>query len=307
MRPLVRFIGDRPLARPFAAGLAILLAAMIFAAGRPAGARDGGTPAAVPSPATAVVYMSITNGGGGPDRLLGGETRAAATVELHQTLDENGVMRMQPRPEGIEIPAGGETRFDAGGNHVMLVGLTADLIPGGSYDLTLRFETAGEIVVPVQVRFDAEPDEDTPPPGPVTVGDLTLGDAWSRPAPALLGIASVGITGPAPLDTPVVAGDLTLVLTADGPNAGPRALTAILTDGTGEPVTDATVSLSLRSLEMDHGVSTRETEMVEPGRYLAERVPMGMGGDWRVEITVTRPGVDPVVVPFVLTLDGPSH
>ena len=290
-----------------AASTAVVLAVFIGVGSPSAKARSVGIPAAAPSPATAIVYTTITNDGSDSDRLLGGETDAAAVVELHRTLDENGVMRMRPQPDGIEIPSGTDTTFDAGGNHVMLVGLAADLSPGGGYDLTLRFETAGEIVVPVRIRFDAEPDDDDPPADPVAAGDLTIADAWSRPAPALIGIASVGATEPVPLDTPVSVGDLTVVLTIDGATAGPRDLTIIVTDAIGAPITDAIVSLSISSLEMDHGVSTRETEMIEPGRYRSERVPMGMGGGWRVEITITRPTGDPVIVPFVITLDGPTH
>lgn len=287
--------------------VAVILAVVVTFAAGSARARSQGTPAAAPSPATAIVYMTITNAGSESDRLLRGKTDAAAVVELHQTLDENGVMRMQPRSEGIEIPAGTDTVFDAGGNHVMLVGLAADLSPGGGYDLTLRFETAGDIVVPVQIRFNAERDDDNPPAEPITAGDLAIADAWSRPAPALIGIASVGATESALLDTPVTVGDLTVVLTADGATAGPRDLTIIVTDAAGTPVTDAIVSLSISSLEMNHGVSARETEMIEPGRYRSERVPMGMGGGWRVEIAITRPVGVPVVVPFIITLDGPTH
>ncbi len=288
-------------------GTLLLLVAIVSSGTRPTMAQDEGTPAAIPSPATAIVYMTVTNDGAVPDRLLGGETAAADLVELHQTLDDGGIMRMQPRPDGIEIPAGAETLYTAGGTHAMLVGLTADLKAGDGFALTLRFETAGEIVVPVQVRFDAEPDDDLPPPDPVTAGEHTIADAWSRPAPALRGIAAIGALEPAPLDTPVTVGDLTVVLTADGATAGPRALTIIVTDASGAPVTDAAVSLSIRSLEMDHGVSTREAEMIEPGRYRSERVPMGMGGGWGVEITVVLPGEAAAVIPFVVLLHGPSH
>ncbi len=282
----------------------ILLIALALGRGG-AVAQDTATPAAGMSPATAIVYMTIANDGDAGDLLLGGETTAAETIELHESVEDNGVLRMEPRPDGIAIPAGEETVFDSGGLHVMLVGLTADLLPGESYDLVLRFEQAGEVTVPVQIRFNAEPDDDEPVSDPVTSGDLTIIDPWTRPAPALLGATPEVADGPASLDTPVDAEGLTVVLTADGASAGPRDLTVIVTDDDGEPVTDATVAISTSSLEMDHGVSTSETEMIEPGRYLAEHVPMGMGGDWKAEVSIERPGASPVVVEFVVTLEGP--
>ncbi len=281
----------------------LLLALLTCHAG--ASAQDAATPAAGTSPATAIVYMTIVNDGDADDLLLGGETTAAETIELHESIDDSGVLRMEPRPDGIAIPAGEETVFDSGGLHVMLVGLTADLLPGGSYDLVLQFQHTGEVTVPVQIRFNAEPDDDEPVSAPITSGDVTITDAWSRPAPALLGVATAAADEPAPLDTPVDVGGLTIVLTADGGNAGPRDLTVIVTGENGEPVTDATVTISTNSLEMDHGVSTRETEMIEPGRYLAEHVPMGMGGDWKAEVSIARPGAEPVVAEFVVTLEGP--
>lgn len=107
--------------------------------------------------------------------------------------------------------------------------------------------------------------------------------------------------------TPIAAGDLTVTIEADRLSAGPRELTVAIVDGAGQPVTDATVTIRTRSLEMDHGVSVDETVQTEPGRYFAERVSLGMGGEWLAEIKIERPSSDPIVVYVVLTLDGPVH
>src|SRR5688500_18779936 len=96
--------------------------------------------------------------------------------------------------------------------------------------------------------------------------------------------------------TPIAAGELTVTIEADRLTAGPRELTVVIVDGAGQPVTDASVTIRTRSLEMDHGVSVDETVQTEPGRYFAERVSLGMGGDWLTEITIERSGADPVVL-----------
>jgi hypothetical protein len=109
------------------------------------------------------------------------------------------------------------------------------------------------------------------------------------------------------LGTPVAAGDLTVIVEADDVRAGPRALIVTVVDAGGAPVAGAVVTIRTRSLEMDHGVSFDETVEIEPGRYFAERVSLGMGGDWLAEITIARPDTEPVVVYVVITLEGPTH
>jgi hypothetical protein len=105
--------------------------------------------------------------------------------------------------------------------------------------------------------------------------------------------------------TPVAADGLTVTLLADNFKAGPRQLTVVIVDADGQPMVDATVTIRTRSLEMEHGVAITETVQTEPGHYFAEHVSLGMGGDWLAEVTIERPGAEPVILYFVLTLEGP--
>ncbi len=97
-------------------------------------------------------FMTITNNSSAADRLISAESPAAGTVEIHETIDDNGVMRMRPVPDGFEIPAGGKLEFKPGGKHIMLIGLVAPLEPGKDIEITLTFEKAGAITVTVPVR-----------------------------------------------------------------------------------------------------------------------------------------------------------
>jgi copper(I)-binding protein len=97
------------------------------------------------------VFMRLVNAGNAPDQLVGAESPAAGTVEVHQTTMEEGVMKMEHIP-GLEIPAGGETVLEPGGYHVMLIGVSQALSPGDSLPLTLRFEKSGEMTMDVEVR-----------------------------------------------------------------------------------------------------------------------------------------------------------
>ena len=96
-------------------------------------------------------YMVLANDGGQADRLVGGSSPAAERVEFHSTQIANDVMQMREAPDGVEIPAGGETAFEPGGYHLMLVGLTAPLVEGERVPVTLDFEKAGSVEVELAV------------------------------------------------------------------------------------------------------------------------------------------------------------
>lgn len=61
-------------------------------------------------------------------------------------------MRMQPRPEGVEIPANAVIDLEPGGKHIMLINIEDPLEVGRQISITLRFERADpiEFLVPVQ-------------------------------------------------------------------------------------------------------------------------------------------------------------
>ena len=99
-------------------------------------------------------YLTITNTGAEPDRLMG--VRADfPQVMIHQTEDKDGIATMS-HVEAIDIPAGETVALEPGGYHVMFMGLDGDPFEvGESIPATLIFEKAGEleIVFTVQERM----------------------------------------------------------------------------------------------------------------------------------------------------------
>jgi copper(I)-binding protein len=93
-------------------------------------------------------YATILNKGAAPDRLTGGSADFA-TVEIHETKSENGVMEMREVAGGLNIPAHGSVGLAPGGYHVMFTHLAHPLAKGDSVKATLNFEQAG----PVEVEF----------------------------------------------------------------------------------------------------------------------------------------------------------
>ncbi len=113
-----------------------------------AGAMSGGE---MGGGANGAVYLTLRNDGNAPDRLVRAEGTVAAAIELHTVEEKDGVMSMRP-VDGIDVPAGGEVKLEPGGFHVMLIGLTEDLTPGGTVELTLHFENAGAVPMTAEVR-----------------------------------------------------------------------------------------------------------------------------------------------------------
>ena len=93
-------------------------------------------------------YMTIQNKGATPDRLTGGSADFAS-VEIHETKSENGVMEMREVAGGLNIPAHGSVGFAPGGYHVMFTHLAHPLTKGDTVKATLNFEHAG----PIEVEF----------------------------------------------------------------------------------------------------------------------------------------------------------
>lgn len=90
-------------------------------------------------------FLTIRNGGGDPDRLVSVTSPRAKRVEIHTMSLDDGVMRMRPLPNGLEIPAGAVSTLAPGGNHIMLIGLTTPLKAGERVPATLRFAHAGTV------------------------------------------------------------------------------------------------------------------------------------------------------------------
>lgn len=97
-------------------------------------------------------YLTITNTGSAPDRLIGGASDVASQFEVHEMKMDNGVMRMRQMANGLEIKPGQTVEFKPGGNHVMFVGLKKPLAQGEHVKATLAFEKAGKVDVDFTVE-----------------------------------------------------------------------------------------------------------------------------------------------------------
>lgn len=113
----------------------------------PAAGADGTSSSEV-----AAAYMVIENTSGQDDALIGASCDFA-TAELH-TMAMDGDMMKMSAVESFPIPDQGGLLLESGGNHIMFIGLRDNIKVGEEKQVTLVFEKAGIIVVPMLVTAE---------------------------------------------------------------------------------------------------------------------------------------------------------
>lgn len=98
-----------------------------------------------PGATVGVGYMVIHNHTEAAVRLTGASTEVARQVSIHETRADNGMMRMKPLPDGLNIDPGQSVEFKPLSYHLMLEGLKQPLKVGQEIPVTLTFER-----IPVQ-------------------------------------------------------------------------------------------------------------------------------------------------------------
>lgn len=106
----------------------------------------------VPGTGTGAAYFRLVNPTEKDDLLLAVDTPVARAAEVHETLEEEGLMRMQSFPEGMPVPARSVVVLEPGGKHVMLLALHENLPVGEEIPLTLELRDAGSVELSVPVE-----------------------------------------------------------------------------------------------------------------------------------------------------------
>ncbi len=124
----------------------LLLAVVPFAAG-PAWAQGvevtgAWARATMPGQKVAAVYMDLRSDRAA--KLVGVESPIADAAEVHEMLNQDGVMRMR-HIEAVDLPAGQVVKLAPGGFHVMLFDIKAPIKPGDKVKLTLKIEQGGKV------------------------------------------------------------------------------------------------------------------------------------------------------------------
>jgi hypothetical protein len=108
-----------------------------------------------PTQTRTAAYLTVRNTGTEAVVVSGASTPIAGRVELHETLQTEGMMRMQEQSE-VRVPAGAAVSFAPGGLHLMLLDLDAMPAVGDAVQLCLTVDGAPLCTV-AETRRDAAP------------------------------------------------------------------------------------------------------------------------------------------------------
>jgi hypothetical protein len=159
------------------------------------------------------------------------------------------------------------------------------------------------------IQFTGSANSQTPSDAestPCPTSSPAEGTAASSPAGTATTPACIFADHESGLGTPVAVAGLNVNLHTDADLAGPIDLTIDVSDSGGAPVKGAKVVVTTRSMEMNMGEYPHRADEISPGRYVADQVGMGMGGDWEVEVDINVPGQPTAVALFLVTLKGPK-
>lgn len=114
---------------------------------------DAWARASMPGQQVGGVFFVATSSDGAEIR--GARCECAATVQLHQTQEQQGMARMVEQAS-VRLPAGQPVQFRPGGLHVMLFGLKTALREGQTFVLHLSVDEKGKLSeIPVKVTVRA--------------------------------------------------------------------------------------------------------------------------------------------------------
>lgn len=105
-------------------------------------------PAATGRPGAA--YFTITQNGGTAHKLAAVHVDGVGRAEMHETVMESGVSKMQPVKD-VTVEPGTPLVFKPGGYHVMLYDVGATLKAGGTTELTVTFDNGDKASTPARI------------------------------------------------------------------------------------------------------------------------------------------------------------
>lgn len=98
-----------------------------------------------------VAYFTVTQGDGTPKNIAAAYVEGVGRTEMHETVMENGVSKMQP-VKAVPIEAGKTVQFKAGGLHVMLFDVADTLKAGETTEITLTLDNGDKISAPAKIE-----------------------------------------------------------------------------------------------------------------------------------------------------------
>ncbi|MGM0451099.1 MAG: copper chaperone PCu(A)C [Pseudomonadota bacterium] len=97
-------------------------------------------------------YMTLHNAGDEARTLNGANAEGAGRVEIHESREEDGQMRMEQLPDGVTLEPGETVELAPMGIHLMLMGLDEPLVEGETFPVTLEFRNGETLETELAIR-----------------------------------------------------------------------------------------------------------------------------------------------------------
>ncbi|MGV8966520.1 MAG: copper chaperone PCu(A)C [Cellulomonas sp.] len=99
------------------------------------------------------VFGTLVNGSDAEVRFVSAVTSASPKMELHEMAkDDAGQMVMRPKVGGFVLPAGGSHELAPGGDHLMIMDISAPVKPGDEVSVTLTADDGSELTFMAPAR-----------------------------------------------------------------------------------------------------------------------------------------------------------
>jgi copper(I)-binding protein len=102
------------------------------------------------------IFGKFTNNGTTDVTIIGGETDAAAMVQVHEVVDG----MMQEKKGGIVIKPGETVTLEPGGLHIMIMNITKAIVAGDKLSITIKFDGAEPQTLDLVAKDSAGGDEE---------------------------------------------------------------------------------------------------------------------------------------------------
>lgn len=85
-------------------------------------------------------FGTLVNGTDQPITIVSGTSPLSSAIELHEVVENDGKMVMRPKEGGFVVPAHGTHLLEPGGDHIMLMDVTKEVLPGAQIPFTLQVQ-----------------------------------------------------------------------------------------------------------------------------------------------------------------------
>lgn len=118
-----------------------------------------------PSGMTAA-FVTLTNRSATDEVVVAATSPVSRMVQLHETVAQGGRMVMQENKDGIPVPANGTAILEPGGDHLMLMDVTAPIKAGEVVPFTLTFASGATLTFSATAKdFAGAQESYQPSPG----------------------------------------------------------------------------------------------------------------------------------------------